>query len=137
MFLGAYYDDAFQCSRLSSVHALSVPLNLAMRTLHNVLQYESVTDFMRMDEDCKPTRHIVSSLINTFRVTATLHNQSMRCVNMKQFALLCSANPQNPVQPTSDPLHHLRNALHPETLELYQHTLTELDDFDKFTTDYS
>ena len=143
MFLGVYYDDAFERPVLKRHHALSVNLNLAKQTLFNVLQYDALNGRIEnyLDADNEHLRQIVSAHISSFRLVATLQYASLHCVSLSDLANMCAS-----LQQSSSPTHSLNSSfqvsavsrpLHPSTLRLFQQTFTVLDDSDKFTNDYS
>ena len=143
MFLGVYYDDAFELPVLTRHHALSVTLNLAKKTLHNVLQYDAVDGHITnyLDADNLHIRNTVSAHISCFRVLATHQHSSLRCVSLTEFAKICAS--LIPTQARTRCLHYstqapaLSSMLHPTSSTLFEHSFTVLDDFNKFTEDNS
>ena len=143
MFLGVYYDDAFELPVLTRHHAVSVTLNLAKQTLHNVLQYEAVNGHITnyLDADNHHVKTTLSAHISSFRVFATHQYSSLRCVSLTELAKLCASIKPPPARtrslqystmaPSVSTISHLTSST------LFQHSFTVLDNFDKFIDDNS
>ena len=134
MYLGVYFDDSFHRSLLPRCHAVSLPLTTAISTLTHTLQYDAINQQIPhyMDAEYSSIRQIAAKHIINFRLIATLQYNSMRCLSLKQLIALCASTY---VLRTHAQDLHLQ--VHPDLFHFFNPSFMELDDLDKFSSDYS